>query len=368
MLAAPELVEAEPIEVFGEVDVALELQRRVFTGRMVGGEERSETQAGHAAMVGSIEISAATGHPTCNDLDMTEVELRPPVDDDVEAISRVVDAQDTAWWGEPDGDVDDVRAELDRVQRAMGSLELGARVAVVDGMVVGAAMAVGHGHTSVAIDAPVGDASAVRRALFDWLTELGDDIQVESPAQDAERMADLDALGFAPSRSSFELERPGDTADLSEPTWPDGIVPVPFRLGVDDEELHAMLYDFWTDVPGHTDRPIDEWRSSILAGTWFDADLVVVARGDGGSGPIVGSVLGRTFTGAVGWVSQLGVAPSARGRGLGRAVLIESCRRLGAKEPRIIGLGVEAENANALGLYRSVGFEISREWIHCSRT
>ena len=368
VFAAPELVEAEPIEVFGEVDVALELQRRVFPGGVVGGEERSETQAGHPAMVGSLEISAATGHRTCNDLDVADVELRAPDDDDVEAISRVVDAQDTAWWGEPDGDVDDVREELDRVRRAMGSLEVGARVAVVDGIIVGAAMAVGHGHTSVAIDAPAGDASAVRRALFDWLTELGDDTQIESPAQDAGRMADLDALGFVPVRSSFELERPGHTSDLPEPTWPDGIVPVPFRLGVDDEELHAMLYDFWADVPGHTDRPIEEWRSSILAGPWFDADLVVIARGDGGIGPIVGAVLGRTFTGGVGWVSQLGVARSARGLGLGRAILIESCRRLGVKEPRIIGLGVEAENANALGLYRSVGFEICREWIHCSRT
>jgi ribosomal protein S18 acetylase RimI-like enzyme len=37
------------------------------------------------------------------------------------------------------------------------------------------------------------------------------------------------------------------------------------------------------------------------------------------------------------------------------------------RNPRIIGLGVEAENANALGLYRSVGFDICREWIHCSR-
>jgi hypothetical protein len=41
---------------------------------------------------------------------------------------------------------------------------------------------------------------------------------------------------------------------------------VPFRLGVDDEELHEMIYSFWTDVPGHTYRPIDEWRSLILAG------------------------------------------------------------------------------------------------------
>ena len=318
-------------------------------------------------MVGSTEIDGGIGHRRCNDLAMTGIELRAPVEGDIEAIARVVDAQDTAWWGGPDGDVDDVRDELDRVRRSMGSLEVGARVAVVDDAVVGVAMAVGHGHTSVAVDSMGRDASAVRRLLFAWLAGLGDDVQIESPAQDVERLRDLDDLGFTPLRSSFELERSGNTADLPDPVWPDGIVPVPFCLGVDDEELHEMIYSFWTDVQGHTHRPIEEWRSSVLAGPWYDADLVVVVRSDDGRGPLQGCVLARTFTGDVGWVSQLGVARTARGLGLGRALLIEACRRLGPKEPRIIGLGVEAENANALGLYQSVGFEIARQWAHCSR-
>ncbi len=281
-------------------------------------------------------------------------------------MSRVVDAQDAAWWGAPDGDIDDLRHELERVEHAMGSLDVGARVALVDGTVVGVALCVGHGHTSVAVDPSADHASAARVVLLNWLAAF-DQVQIEAPAQDVERLSELAAIGFVPTRSSFELERPGDLADLPEPGWPDGIVPVPFRLGVDDEELHAMIYSFWTDVSGHTHRPIDEWRTAILAGSWFDVDLVVVARADHGAGPIVGCALTRTFTGDVGWVSQLGVARSARGRGLGRATLIEACRRLSSKEVRIIGLGVEAENANALGLYRSVGMEIVREWVHCAR-
>lgn len=299
---------------------------------------------------------------------MAEIQLRAPVDGDIEVMSGVVDAQDTAWWGAPDGDIDDLRQELERVRLASGSIDAGARVALVGGNVVGVALSVGHGHTSIAVDAAAGDVSAVRRALIEWLAEIvdGGDVQIESPAQDTERLSDLAAMGFLPHRSSFELERPGAAAGLPEPAWPEGIVTVPFHLGVDDEELHEMIYSFWTDVPGHTYRPLDEWRSLILAGPWFEADLVVIARGDDGVGPIVGCSLGRTFTGDVGWVSQLGVAHAARGLGLGRAILIEACRRLSEKQPKIIGLGVEAENANALGLYRSVGFEVVREWIHCA--
>jgi ribosomal protein S18 acetylase RimI-like enzyme len=294
------------------------------------------------------------------------IELRAPTERDVEAMSLVVDVQDTAWWGEADGDIDDLRHELERVELAMGSLDAGARVALAEGVLIGVALAVGHGHTSVAVDPTSPAASAARRELFGWLSGF-DGVQIDSPAQDAERLSELTSLGFVPHRSSFELERPGDIVDLSEPAWPDGIVAVPFRLGIDDEELHAMIYSFWTQVPGHTDRPIDEWRAAILAGPWFDPHLVVVARADGGEGPIVGGALGRTFTGRVGWVSQLGVARSSRGQGLGRAILVEACRRLSGGDIRIIGLGVEAENANALGLYRSVGMEIVREWVHCER-
>jgi len=364
VFAAPELVEAEPVEVLREVDVALELQGRVFTRRMVGGEKGSETDSGHSVIVRSAEIVIRTGPVTCHDLCVQQIELRPPTDDDVAVISDVIDAQDHAWWGEPDGDIDDVRSEFERVVLAMGSLDAGARVAIVDGEVAGVALTVGHGHTSVAADPGLADDSAVRLALFGWLAGLGD-VEIESPAQDADRLAELASIGFVPQRSSFELERPGGDAGLPEQRWADGIVPVAFRLGVDDDELHEMIYSFWTDVPGHTARPIDEWRAAILAGPWFDADLVVVARAEDGAGPIVGCALGRTFTGNVGWVSQLGVARSARGLGLGRAVLIEACRRFARTDSRIVCLAVEAENSNALGLYRSIGFEVTREWLHC---
>jgi len=320
-------------------------------------------------MVGSDEIVALTGTATWHDQAVEHIELRAANDDDVEAMSLVFDAQETSWWGESDGDIAEVRNELARVEQAMGSLDAGARVAMADGALIGVALCVGHGHTSVAVDPSSAAASAARMALFGWLAGFDefDGIEIESPAQDDQRLGELASIGFVPHRSSFELERHGDASDLGEPAWSDGFVPVPFRLGVDDEELHDMIYAFWTDVPGHTHRPIDEWRASILAGSWFDADLVVIVRNDGGDGPIVGCALGRTFTGDVGWVSQLGVAPSARGVGLGRATLIEACRRLSAKQPKVVGLGVEAENANALGLYQSVGFEIDREWVHCVR-
>ena len=52
VLAAPELVEAEPVEVRGELDVTLEKEGRVLPGRMVGGEERTELDSWHRVILG----------------------------------------------------------------------------------------------------------------------------------------------------------------------------------------------------------------------------------------------------------------------------------------------------------------------------
>jgi hypothetical protein len=45
VLAAPEFVEPEVIEVSGELEVTLELQRWILAERVVRGEERAEPKA-----------------------------------------------------------------------------------------------------------------------------------------------------------------------------------------------------------------------------------------------------------------------------------------------------------------------------------
>ena len=173
-----------------------------------------------------------------------------------------------------------------------------------------------------------------------------------------------DEFGYRPTRSSFE--RGADIADLKLTIWPDGIRPAPFRVGVDDEEVHALIYPMWTDVVGHTDRPLDEWRALFLNEASFVPELAVLARRISGSGPVAGVSMCRTFAGGIGWVSQPAVGYPDRGVGLGRALLVESFHRLSATGVEILGLGVGADNENALGLYRSVGLEVARKWVHCS--
>ena len=76
----------------------------------------------------------------------------------------------------------------------------------------------------------------------------------------------------------------------------------------------------------------------------------------------VGWVADRVFGDGRGWVGQIAVARSSRGLGIGRALLVHSLRDLLDEGATSLSLGVEAANEHALGLYRSVGFEVVREW------
>lgn len=325
-------------------------------------------------MVESGRNSAITGGTTCDAAVMQPndqsgsspagLTLRPYTDDDLAAFVAVEQAQDLSWWGEVDSDEDDATTFIAQAIAEHGSADAGTRLAVVDGRVIGLALLLGHGQTSLAIDPTAPHAAEARRRLIDWLTSSGA-TRIDSPGHDVERLADLAERGFLPRLASFDLERGADVDDLGAPQWPDEVEVVAFRPGDDDQAVHDLIYSVWTDVEGHTYRPIEEWRAYFASGSWFDPGLVVLTRT--ADGAFAGVAMCRTF-GDIGWVMQLAVGRPARGLGLGRAVLVEAFRRLAAlPEVARLGLSVETANDTALGLYRSVGLEVTREWSHCER-
>jgi hypothetical protein len=54
MLAAPELVIAEPIELLDQVEIAPELKHRMLPDRVMRGKEGSKLQARHGVLSGWI--------------------------------------------------------------------------------------------------------------------------------------------------------------------------------------------------------------------------------------------------------------------------------------------------------------------------
>jgi mycothiol synthase len=63
----------------------------------------------------------------------------------------------------------------------------------------------------------------------------------------------------------------------------------------------------------------------------------------------------------VGHIQLLGVMPEYRGRGLGRALLLEGVNYL-RQYVSLVELGVEGKNDTALALYESVGFKLHKAW------
>ena len=76
MLSAPELIEAELVEMFGQPQIALKLQGRVFANRMMRGQERAEPDTGHLELL----LQGAVMPPSANS--------RPPVAEEASPDAR----------------------------------------------------------------------------------------------------------------------------------------------------------------------------------------------------------------------------------------------------------------------------------------
>ena len=271
--------------------------------------------------------------------------LRPVTPADRPALVALALAEDAAWSGATPVSDEEAGEVVDSFQPGV--------VFERDGRVAGYAAAADGGGTMLLVD-PGDDPGPALDALVAWLGGRGHH-EVDSYADDARRVAWLEARGFSHRRSAFDLDR-GIDPPIAPAVWPSGVAISRYEPGQDDEAVHALVYvdAAWAEVPGHSERSLDAWRSLITPEYrgW-------VARRDGQP---VGWVTGRVYTDGRGWVQQIAVARSARGVGLGRALLLHALAELRSDGATSFALGVQAANATAIGLYRDVGFMVTREW------
>ena len=270
--------------------------------------------------------------------------LRPATPADRPDLIALALAEDAAWSGAPAVSAEEAGEFIDRYRPGV--------IFERDGRVAGYA-AVDEGGKTILLADPSDPVSPLE-ALVAWLGERGHH-EVDTYAADARRIAWLEAQGFTHRRSSFDLVRGIDPPPASA-VWPSAVAIARYRPGEDDDAVHTLMYvdAAWGEVPGHTHQSLEAWRSMLTPDYrgW-------VARRDGRH---VGWVVGRVFSDGRGWIQQLAVARSTRRLGLGRALLLHSLAELRSRGATSFALGVEAENENAIGLYRDVGFDVTREW------
>jgi ribosomal protein S18 acetylase RimI-like enzyme len=275
--------------------------------------------------------------------------LRPATDDDRAAVLELGLAEEAAWFGEAEVDAEEVGAWVDDEGGIAGGV-----VAVDEAGSVRGFAAPGR-HEAVFIADPALTDELVDQ-LLPWLGERRADVELTTYKGDSARVRAFERHGLVHRRSSFLMARPESAGPVADAVFPAGVEVAPYRMGDDDEAVHRLIYAdaAWASVPGHSDRELESWiEKERLCSSLF------LARRDGRP---IGWVSGRVLAGGRGYISTLAVAASERGRGLGRALLLHGFADLQAAGARGLTLGVEAENEAALGLYRSVGLEIEREW------
>ena len=278
--------------------------------------------------------------------------VRPPASDDAESVLQVIVARDVADLGVPDFTLDDLRADW-----ATPGLDLehDVRVADAGGSIRGYAILLGD--DAVVIVHPEAEGEGTGTVLRRWAearaSERGTSVlrQFAYGANDRARRL-LHAAGYAPAQHYFRLR-----ADLAEVPAPTEVPLREFEPG-DEVAVHRLIEDAFTEIEGNTPTTLEEWRGKGIAKAGHDPRLWLLAEDEDG---LAGVALGERWENGTGYVAELGVAARARGRGLGRALLLglfAAFRRAGLTHAE---LNVHGRNRGALALYESVGMRSTWE-------
>jgi mycothiol synthase len=183
-------------------------------------------------------------------------------------------------------------------------------------------------------------------------------------------MAFARSLGLAYSSSLWLLRLPRDRPVAVPVIGPD-LVRRPWTDDLDVEGFVTFANAAWAGHP--TPLGLTTELARLVADLpGFDPEgICLVAMASAPDQPIAFTKVelrALDAGGTKGWIGQIGVLPTHRGRGLGRMLLEWGVTYLRARGAGDVELAVEAANELALGLYRRTGFEPAAEWPHWTRS
>ena len=129
--------------------------------------------------------------------------------------------------------------------------------------------------------------------------------------------------------------------------WPDGVSLIPVS-GVDPAALHAILLVAYANGFG-TVAGYSDWWPNLISDPEYDSALFLVAADRQGH-PVA---LVQSWTS--GFIKDVAVASSWRGKGVGEALMRETFSAFAHRGHHHVDLKVMADNAAALTLYRRLG-------------
>jgi ribosomal protein S18 acetylase RimI-like enzyme len=262
---------------------------------------------------------------------------------DLDAIYDLLSARSRAAFGVSQVERRHVEEEL----RAPGSRSW------VAGAVAGFARLTSSQELAVvAADAEVNDEllrvaeAAARERGFDHVT-------VYAMREDTPRWALLERSGFEHERDVLRMWRVLD-GDLPNPAWPQGVTAREYT-DADAERVHALLdeiYSAWDE--DYVRQPHDDWLAWMTGHEEFDPTLWFLVERDG---ELVACILHWKEHQARGWIKDIVVRESERGRGLAKALIHHGLHAYAARGVERVGLKVDSTNpTGAPQLYEKLGF------------
>jgi mycothiol synthase len=294
--------------------------------------------------------------------------LRPPRDDDFEAILALMNASQLATFGEADVTADELRTWLTTPYVVP---ERDIRLLEEDGSLIGYAdvdfaEATGRWWADVKVD-PQADVNVVLPQLVEWLEERSETgtLRVWTGAGDHRMLDALTGLGFEEHRHSYRMEMSLEGA-VRDPEWPEGIR-VRGYLPEDERLVYETVVEVWLDASDPIEDTFDEWRHWTTKRDNFEPALWFLAF-DGED--VAGFSLCRqdeTDPNA-GYVATLGVRRPWRRRGLGEALLLHSFSAFRDRGYTRATLGVDASSpTGATRLYERAGMTVYRDTVFLER-
>jgi mycothiol synthase len=296
----------------------------------------------------------ACGQSSLSAVRILGVVIRPATWDDLGAVFDLLAARNRALYGISDLHVNHLRIDWELPGFVVGSDNW---VADDGGRVLGYA-ALGSGHTLVygALDAAVGDALVAR--VVDRARDVGlEAIRLIAPPDDELAPGN----GFELATEILRMWKPL-RGDDPAPVWPAG-VSVRTYDPRDAETVHSLLDEAYSAWDARYVRLAhDDWVAWMTGDSEFDpAAWFLAESGD--------ELVGCALHWNTGWLKDLAVRESARGQGLGTALLLHGFAEFARRGVPRIGLKVDAANpTGAVALYERRGFVTDRRegiWLLC---
>jgi mycothiol synthase len=168
--------------------------------------------------------------------------------------------------------------------------------------------------------------------------------------------------GYAPERTAWLLEILLEERAV-DPDLSAGIELRPFVPGRDDHEVYRLIDDAFNEWPDRESTSFEFWSSVTIGRATFAPELSPLAV-DGDE--IVGAVLCLDFGTSEGYVHQVAVRRSHRGRGIARGLLAYAFGEWHRRGAGSCTLSTDSRTG-ALSLYEKVGMHAKRSYTHYAK-